>query len=212
MRSHESKLISVRDEMTRLIKTCTKCKECKVDTKVAFGMKIPEVVISNINTCIECSECSEMKSIMNNEPQRDLSFFKAMPRGLIRQHYNDYGVFNEKQYIELYSLYVLSYYYTRLYNFTGSSRWHDMFCIYGFDTSDFLERVINPSLSFYSDAVDFDKSLIGKKICICHSIIAIKGMKKHIESKKHIDFVNRPIVDLYWDMRLDQMVRGVRDY
>jgi hypothetical protein len=190
-----------------MIRSCKKCKECKVDTKVAFASELPEVVISNLNSYIDCGECSVMKCIMANEPYHNSSFFKALPRKSIKHWFDDTN-YATVWYSEISALNILGYYSTHLYAFSGSSCWYDMFrCCNHCDFDREYDLQPEELRNFHSCVLDFEKSLVNKKICKCGSVVLVKGMKRHMETKKHRDWVYGYLDHLAFEAEMVELSR-----
>ena len=107
MTSHESKINLWKEKLDCKLINCGKCKECKVNTKVIFKIKLPAAIIYTVNSYIECVECTIIKQLIKKEPVYTSEFYHVVPE----KYYREYCYCAEG----LYELYVLSYYCTMLH-------------------------------------------------------------------------------------------------
>jgi hypothetical protein len=147
----ESNLISARKEINSLINTCTECKKCKVDAIVAFDMKLPGPVITNINKYFRCSFCITLSDIINNEPQRDISYFNAVRRsGIMFKYFRAlYGINNWVRVMSY--LYSMGYYRDKL---NGFGCMHPSTMLYHFIISD---KFISQSMILYNNTENYSE-------------------------------------------------------
>ena len=183
--TNQADVITVKRKLNEMIKDCKYCKKCQVDMKIALVLKLPEIVLDNLHNFIECTGCDEIKNIIAKEVEHyhDRAFFSAIHNKAKRQWVteNVNEDFNETR-----ALNILGYYSTQLYSLGFNNPWHDMFFWTMLSNGNVSPEVLR---GFHENILKFEKSLVGKKICQCGSVVLAEGLKKHMETKKHRDWV-----------------------